>query len=278
MFASFLITLREGLEAFLLVGICLSYLAKLGASRYNKLIYLGVLLGLIASLGVAFLFQVVVSQFETERYNHLLMAGILIFATLVLTYMAVWMQKQAKSQVGAMTARIDAAIDGGNLFGLVLLAFLAVMREGFETVLFFSALVYSGQGVSLNEGLMGALAGLALSLLLVWMLLRSTRKVALAPFFRWTGLLIIIIAAGLLSSAVNMLQAAGVITLWTTPVFNISHILDDRGIFGTFLRALFGYNASPAGLQLATWLAYLAIFVTIWYRNYQPKSVEAGKA
>ncbi|MNH45206.1 hypothetical protein D3C79_1075930 [compost metagenome] len=75
-----------------------------------------------------------------------------------------------------------------------------------------------------------------------------------------------------------MLQAAGVITLWTTPVFNISHILDDRGVFGTFLRALFGYNASPAGLQLATWLAYLAVFVTIWYRNYKPKPVEANKA
>lgn len=271
MFASFLITLREGLEAFLLVGICLSYLAKLGASRYNKLIYLGVGLGLVASLVVAFLFQVVVSQFESERYNHLLMAGILIFATLVLTYMAVWMQKQAKSQVGAMTARIDAAIDGGNLFGLVLLAFLAVMREGFETVLFFSALVYSGQGVDLHQGLMGALAGLLVSVVLVWGLLRSTRKVALAPFFRWTGLLIIIIAAGLLSSAINMLQAADVITFWTTPVFNISHILDDQGVFGTFLRALFGYNASPAGLQLLTWGAYLAIFVTLWHRSYRPR-------
>ena len=171
-----------------------------------------------------------------------------------------------------MTARIDAAIDGGNLFGLVLLAFLAVMREGFETVLFFSALVYSGQGVELHEGLVGALAGLLVSVVLVWGLLRSTRKVALAPFFRWTGLLIIIIAAGLLSSAVNMLQAADVITFWTTPVFNISQVLDDRGVFGTFLRALFGYNASPAGLQLLTWAAYLAIFVTLWHRSYQPRA------
>jgi len=174
-----------------------------------------------------------------------------------------------------MTARIDAAIDGGNLFGLVLLAFLAVMREGFETVLFFSALVYSGQGVDLHQGLMGALAGLLVSVVLVWGLLRSTRKVALAPFFRWTGLLIIIIAAGLLSSAVNMLQAADVITFWTTPVFNISHILDDKGVFGTFLRALFGYNASPAGLQLLTWASYLIIFVTLWHRSYRPQGSAA---
>lgn len=276
MFASFLITLREGLEAFLLVGICLSYLAKLGASRYNNFIYLGVAVGLIASLVVAFLFQVVVSQFESERYNHLLMAGILLFATLVLTYMAIWMQKQAKQQVGAMTARIDAAVSSGDVFGLAFLAFLAVMREGFETVLFFSALLYSGQGVELGSGLAGALAGLLLSVALVWLLLRSTRKVALAPFFRWSGLLIIIIAAGLLSSAINMLQAAGVIDFWREPVFNISHVLDDQGVFGTFLRALFGYNASPAGLQLTVWGAYLLIFITLWHRGYRQHARRLG--
>ena len=129
------------------------------------------------------------------------------------------------------------------------------------------ALVYGGS----KSGLMGALAGLLVSIALVWGLLRSTRKVALAPFFRWTGLLIIIIAAGLLSSAVNMLQAADIITFWTTQVFDISHILDDQGVFGTFLRALFGYNASPAGLQLLTWALYLAIFVTLWQRSYRPQ-------
>ena len=68
-----------------------------------------------------------------------------------------------------------------------------------------------------------------------------------------------------------MLQAADIITFWTTPVFNISHILDDQGVFGTFLRALFGYNASPAGLQLLTWALYLAIFVTLWQRSYRPQ-------
>ena len=108
-------------------------------------------LGLVASLVIAFLFQVVVSQFESERYNHLLMAGILIFATWC---SPIWLSGCKTGQIpgGAMTARIDAAIDGGNLFGLVLLAFLAVMREGFETVLFFSALVYSGQGWICTRG------------------------------------------------------------------------------------------------------------------------------
>ena len=110
MFASFLITLREGLEAFLLVGICLSYLAKLGASRYNKFVYLGVVLGLLASLVVAFLFQVVVSQFESERYNHLLMAGILIFATLVLTYMAIYIATTLGAFLVVLQMRDDVSV------------------------------------------------------------------------------------------------------------------------------------------------------------------------
>jgi len=270
MFASFLITFREGLEAFLLVGIILSYLAKLGESKHNKLIYLGVALGLIASLIVAFIFQFVVDQFDSHEYRNLLMAGILGFATLVLTYMAIWMQRQAKTQVSNMQDNIREILTTGNVFGLIFLAFLAVMREGFETVLFFSALMYSGQGdFSLQDGLIGAGAGLIASLVLVIVLMRGTRKVPIQAFFKWTSLLIIIIAAGLLSSASNMLQSADVLPVFQTAVFDISHILDDQGVFGTFLRALFGYNSSPNLLPLVVWLVYLAVFTVFWHRGYQ---------
>ena len=270
MFASFLITFREGLEAFLLVGIILSYLAKLGASKHNKLIYLGVALGLIASLIVAFIFQFVVDQFDSHEYRNLLMAAILAFATLVLTYMAIWMQRQAKNQVSNMQNNIREILTTGNVFGLIFLAFLAVMREGFETVLFFSALMYSGQGdFSLQDGLIGAGAGLIASLILVIVLMRGTRKVPLQAFFKWTSLLIIIIAAGLLSSASNMLQSADVLPVFQTAVFDISHILDDQGVFGTFLRALFGYNSSPNLLPLVIWVVYLAVFSVFWHRGYQ---------
>ena len=270
MFASFLITFREGLEAFLLVGIILSYLAKLGQSKHNKLIYLGVALGLIASLIVAFIFQFVVDQFDAHEYRNLLMAGILGFATLVLTYMAIWMQRQAKTQVSNMQQNIREILTTGNVFGLIFLAFLAVMREGFETVLFFSALMYSGQGdFSLQDGLIGAGAGLIASLILVIVLMRGTRKVPLQAFFKWTSLLIIIIAAGLLSSASNMLQSADVLPVFQTAVFDISHILNDQGVFGTFLRALFGYNSSPNLLPLVILFVYLAIFTVFWHRGYQ---------
>ncbi|NOI65076.1 FTR1 family protein [Vibrio sp. 99-8-1] len=270
MFASFLITLREGLEAFLLVGIALSYLAKLNARHYNKYIYLGVAVGLVLSLAVAFVFQVVIDQFSNALYQNYLMAGILLFATVVLTYMAIWMQKQAKSQVAQVQQDITEMVSTGNLMGLVFLSMLAILREGFETILFFSALMYSSYGeLSTQDALIGAVLGLVLAYVMVWAMMKSAKKVPLAQFFKWTSLLIIIIAAGLLSSAINMLQAANLVPIVYAQVFDISHILDDRGVFGTFLRALFGYNSSPGLVQLMVWLGYMLIFTLFWEKGYK---------
>jgi high-affinity iron transporter len=271
MMAAFLITLREGLEAFLLVGILLAYLRKLGAPHYGKWIYLGVVFGVIASLAAAFVFQVVVDQFSNERYQTMLMIGILLFAAVVLTYMAIWMQKQAKAHTESMKKKLESMVTGGNLFGMVSLAFVAVMREGIETVLFFSALMYSGADVSLESGLIGAVLGLALSIVFVWALMRGARNMPIGPFFRYTSLLIIIIAGGLLASAVNMMQSIELITVMKDTLFNIAWLLDDRGLVGTFLRALFGYNSSPTSLQFLCWVAYLAVAVTLWHRGYAPK-------
>lgn len=268
MFASFLITLREGLEAFLLIGICISYLDKLDARRFHRYIYVGVALGLVASLVLAFIFQVMVDQFHNQHYRNLVMAFILIFATLVLSSMAMWMQKQGGKKSGQMKENLSKLVDGEKALGLAFLAFLAIVREGFETVLFFSALVYSGQGVTLQSGMSGALAGLAIALAMVWGLMRSTRQVPLKPFFRWSSLLVVIIAAGLFSSAVNMLQAANWLPVLLSPLFDISFILDDRGLVGTFLRALFGYNSSPGLLQLLAWASYLLVFGYLWKRQY----------
>lgn len=268
MLASFLITFREGLEAFLLVGIILAYLRKLGASRHNKWIYLGVFGGLLASLAVAVIFQVVIDQFQNQRYQTLLMVFVLLLASLVLSFMALWMQRQAKQHTANVKEQLEGYVNSGNLMGMVLLSFVAVLREGFETVLFFSALVYSGQGVDLNSGLTGALAGLAASLAIVAVLMRGTRRVPLQAFFRYTSLLVIVIAAGLLASAVNMMQSVDLLPMASGPLFDISNILDDQGLFGTFLRALFGYNSSPTPAQFGCWLVYLGIAVTLWHRGY----------
>jgi len=267
-FPSFLITFREALEAFLLVGIMLSYLDRVNAKAYKRYLYYGVVAGLLVSLVVAFLFQVVVSQFENEYYRNCLMIGILLFASGVLTYMAIWMQRQARERASEVQKQLDSHIDARNLVGMVSLSFVAVLREGFETVLFFSALAYAPQGLRFESGLTGGLLGVAASIALVYVLLRGSRRVPLTPFFKYTGLLLIVIAAGLFSSSVNLMQAVDWLPVMVEQLFDISWILrDDEGI-GIFLRALFGYNAAPTALQFVAWVGYLGLFVVLWKRAY----------
>ena len=265
---SFLITFREGLEAFLLVGIMLSYLDRVNASRYKRHVLFGVGAGLIASILAAFVFQVVVSQFENDYYRSCLMIGILLFAGGVLTYMAIWMQRQARARSSEVQRQLDAHVGAGNLLGMVSLSFAAVLREGIETVLFFSALAYSPQGLRFDSALVGGLLGIALSIVLVYALLRGSRRVPLTPFFKYTSLLLIVIAAGLLSTSIDLMQSLRWLPVLSEKLFDISWILrDDRGV-GVFLRALFGYNAAPSGLQFVVWTGYLALFVLLWRRAY----------
>jgi high-affinity iron transporter len=198
-------------------------------------------MGLLASLVTAFVLQVVVDQFRNELYPAILTAGIMLMASCILTYMAIWMHKQARAHA---KRRLEGHIGAGNVIGVAMLAFVSVLREGIETVLFLSALAYTGESLSI----VGGLAGLVLAILLVWLL--------------------IIIAAGLLGSAINMLQGAGIVPGSTTPIFDISGILPDTTGVGVFLRGLFGYNASPTAAQLALWAVYLAIAVLFWWRGH----------
>ncbi len=271
MLASFLITFREGLEAFLLVGIMLSYLDRLDAAHYRRFLYLGVVGGLVASLCFAFIFQVVISQFDNAYYQNCLMVAILLFASGVLSYMAIWMQRQSRARTSAVQRELQAHLSSRNILGMVSLAFAAVLREGFETVLFFSALMYAEAGaLSWRGGLSGALLGVVSSVVLVWALLRGTRRVPLTPFFKYSGLLLIVIAAGLFSSSVNLMQALQWLPVLVTQLFDISFLLDDRVGVGLFVRALFGYNAAPSLLQFSAWALYLGAFVFLWRRAYAP--------
>jgi len=266
MLASFLITFREGLEAFLIVGIILSYLAKLKVPKYNKYIYLGVFLGIIISLVIAYIFQVIFYGLN-DNYQHFLMIFILLFATLVLSYMVIWMANQSKQIKGEMEENIKQLVTAGNIAGMVFLAFLAVLREGFESVLFFSSLSLEAD-ISLSDGLTGAVIGLVLSILLVYFLMRGAKNIPIKAFFKYTGLLILIIAGGLFGSSISMMQASGLMPVFIQEVYNISFILDDRGVFGTFLRALFGYNSSPTLLHLFAWAFYMITAITLWKRTY----------
>ncbi|TPW32798.1 FTR1 family iron permease [Pararhizobium mangrovi] len=267
MLVTFLVLFREGLEAFLLVGILLTYLTRLGARGYAKWIYVGVGAGILASLVAAFVFQVVIDQFHNDEYRAYLTAGIMIVATAVLTYMAVWMQKQARAHTDEAKRQLEHYVAGNQVVGIAVLAFVSVWREGIETVLFLSALSYGGQSPSL----LGGLVGLAAAIAVVFVLMKGARRVPLAAFFRWTSLLLIVIAAGLLGSAIAVLQGAGMLPGPTAPLFDLSGVLSDNGGVGSFLRGLFGYNATPTPPQFALWALYLVVALAFWRRGYAPK-------
>jgi len=270
MLLTFLILFRESLEGLLLVGILIAYLYRLNGRRYVGWIYAGVAAGFLASFIAAFILQVLVDQFSNEVYRAVLSAAIMLAATCILTYMAIWMGKQARAHTEHAKQQLESYVTAGNVVGVAMLAFVSVWREGLETVLFLSAVAYNGQPLSIAGGLLG----LACAVLLVALIVTGARRVPLHIFFRYTSLLLIIIAAGLLGSAVATLQGAGFSLGPSSPLFDLSGVLSDASGPGVFLRGLFGYNATPSLLQFALWAIYLVVAVVLWRRGYaaRPKA------
>lgn len=267
MLATFIILAREGLEASLLVGILIAYLRQLDALNYVKWIFVGVLAGVLAAIGAVFILEFIVNQFHNQTYRLMLTAGIMLLAAGVLCYMTIWMQKQSKEMTGAAKDTLRKHVAAGNLFGIAFLAFVSVWREAMETILFLSALSYGGTKLSP----IGGALGLTVAIFGVWLLMRGTRHIPIAMFFRWSSLLLTVIAAGLLSSATNILQGTEILPGSTTPLFDMSFILSDKSGVGSFLRGLFGYDASPTPLQFGVWSVFLVVSIALWFRAYRPK-------
>ena len=279
-FTSGLLTgLREGVEAALIVAIICAYLAKTGNARYFPRVFLGagLALGLSALLGII-LFQTV-GSFQ-EPYEQLFEALTMIVAASVVTWMLFWMRRQARSVRGELHAAVDRAIDNGSATALAVLAFVAVIREGVETSLFLTG---QAAAASANGGsiwvLVGAVIGIAIAVLLGVGFYHGSRRINLATFFRWTGVALVFIAAGLLSHAVHELIEIGVINIGTQTLFDISSILPHEGdgnIIGQMLAALFGYTSSPEVITFVVWLTYIVVVLTLFLRPV--KSVPAPPA
>jgi high-affinity iron transporter len=267
--------LREGVEAALIVSIILAYLAKTG--NRDKFGRIG--LGTVAALAVSVVAGVIL--FQTiggleEPYEQIFEGLAMLLAASVVTWMLFWMRRQAASVKGELQQRIDRAIDDGGAWALAILAFTAVIREGIETSLFLV-----GQATSAAADaplvLLGAVVGLAIAALLGVGFYHGTRRINLGSFFRWTGVALVFIAAGLLSHAVHEFIEIGAIQVGTQTVFDISAILPHEGgsgivgVFGEFLRALFGYTSQPEALTLAVWIAYVVGVLALYLRPTAPR-------
>jgi high-affinity iron transporter len=266
--AGFVTGLREGVEAALIVAIVLAYLARSGARDQAGKVWLGLALAAALSLVAGIVIFQTVGSFQAP-YENYFEAGTLLVATVVVTWMLFWMRRQSMAIRGELHARLDRALTEGSAWGLAVLAFTAVIREGLETSIFLVGQATSAQA-SASSIVIGALIGLAAAVAIGWMFYTGSRRIDLRVFFRWTGIGLIFIAAGLVSHAVHELIEVGALTVGTTPVFDISNVLPDEAGIGQFLRAVLGYSAAPEQSTLAVYLTYLVVVLALYLRPAKP--------
>lgn len=265
--AAFLVALREGIEAALIISILLAYLKQVGARDRQNLIWWGTGAAIIVSLLVGTAIFSADAEFEGAA-EEIFEGVVTLIAVGVLTWMIFWMRRQGARVKSELQERVDTALLTGG-FALAALAFVAVLREGVETALFIFA---ASQGTAVESGgvgaqMAGAALGLAIAVALGALLYRGGLRLNLRSFFRITGLLLIVVAAGLFAFALHELQEAGWLPMLAGQAFDISATLPDDSGVGGILRAIFGYQANPTWLEIAGWLAYLVVVGGLFLRS-----------
>lgn len=270
----FLITLREGIEAALIIGIVLAYLSRTGRVSEARAVWAGVFAALVSCAGVGAAIHATVGNMDknTER----LFEGVsTLLAAALLSWMLVWMHRHASQMSAHLRGQVDQAMSqpGRRGLGLATLCFVAVGREGLETVLFLFG--FAGQGVSTSHLVMGATAGLGLAIVIGVLINQGSRVLDIQRFFRVSGIMLTFFGAGLLAYGIHELQDAGAFPVVVKEVWNINHILNDKEGVGVFLKALFGYNGNPSLIEVVAYLGYLC---TTLYLFLSPSSETPSKA
>jgi high-affinity iron transporter len=264
--ASFLISLREGIEAALIVSILLAYLKQIHKSDKQPLVWWGAGLAVVMSIVVGAVIFAVGAEFEGTAEQ--VFEGLVTLAAVgVLTWMIFWMRRQGARVKSELQERVDSALLTGGL-ALAALAFIAVLREGIETALFIFAAAkgtaVASSGVAAQ--LVGAALGLALAFVLGVLIYRGGIRMDLRTFFRVTGALLIVVAAGLFAFSLHELQEAGWLPMLAGTAWDVSAAFPDDSGLGGMLRALVGYQDAPTWLEVVGWLGYLLIVGGLFLR------------
>jgi high-affinity iron transporter len=264
--ASFLITLREGLEIALIMSIILAYLNTIGRRDRHVSVWAGALSAAAVSIaaGLAIFFTAgSLSPTAQEAFE-----GIVSFLAVgVLTWMIFWMRRQARFIKGELEQKVEVAVASSSVAALGLLAFFVVLREGLETALFLFATFRAATAGSTAASLLGAVLGFLVAAALGYLMYRGGIRLNLRTFFKVTGALVLLVAAGLLAGGIHELQEIGWLPFGTGTAFDVRGVIPDSGP-GLPLRALFGYNANPSWLEFLSWAAYV---VTVGFFFFRPQ-------
>lgn len=285
MLATFLIGLREGLEAALVVGILVAYLTRIGRRDVLPRMWAGIALAVALALGIGAVltFGSYALTFEAQE----LLGGILSLLTVAMvTWMIFWMQKTARTMKRTLEGGVDRALSTGGAWAIVAIGFISVAREGIETTLLLWSMVQSFGDTP--STLLGALLGLAAAVVLGWLLARGMVRVDLRVFFAWTGAFLVVVAAGVLAYAIHDLQEAGalpgpftalapidatgaVATGWAAfPfgwAFDLRAAIPPTSPLAALLQATIGFMPQMTWLQVIAWVLYLAVVGTIFVRG-----------
>ncbi|MFE2583206.1 iron uptake transporter permease EfeU [Streptomyces sp. NPDC059378] len=254
MFSNYLIGLREGLEASLVVCILIAYLVKTGRRDALRPIWTGIGIAVAIAMGFGCVLEFG-SQELTFEAQEALGGSLSIIAVGLVTWMVFWMRRTARHLKSELHGRLDAALAMGT-GALVATAFLAVGREGLETALFVWASVHAASDGT-PRPLVGVALGLATAILLGWLFYRGALRINLAKFFTWTGGMLVVVAAGVLAYGVHDLQEANWLPGIRSLAFDISDTVDPGSWYGTLLKGVFNFQPDPTVFQVTVWLLYL---------------------
>jgi high-affinity iron transporter len=267
MLATLVIFLREGVEASMIVAILLAYLNRIGQRDHFRDVLIGVGAALVLAGVGGVIAYTTIKSYDGSRAQTIFETATYLLAAGVLTYMTFWMRDHARSLSRELRARVDAALDGRARWGLGLLAFQAVGREGLETVVFTLAIVFT---TSPGGALGGALLGLAGALTVAFVIYRLGHRLNLARFFTVIGVLLMVFAAGLLADAVENMQQLGWLPVLNSPMWHTTNLLSEGSAFGDVLHSFFGYSDAPTPFQLLIYVTYLAV-VVVAYLGLRPR-------
>jgi high-affinity iron transporter len=268
--AGLLIGLREGLEASLIVGILIAYLVKIDLKSRIKNVWIGVSSAVIFSILVGI--AVALTSDSLSEFAEKFFAGTMSFIAVgFVTSMIFWMRSAARGLAKELRGKVDSALIGGGAAGLLILSFAAVAREGVETTIFLWA---ASQNSGSTPTLVGGFSGIALSIFLGYLIFRGLVKFNLSVFFKVTGLLLIVVAAGVLTYGIHEFQELGWLPGLNNIAYDISTTVDPTGFVATMFKGLLSIRTSMSLLEVFAYLSYIAIVSAIFLRPGQAKKIK----
>lgn len=274
MLPGYLLALREGLEAALVIGIVFSVLAKINQRQLGRAVWFGIIGGIVVSLITALILNRIGMEFEGKG-EEIFEATAMLLAASILTWMVFWMRKQSNELKNQIELKVKQSVEYKNeqkgKGAIFLLAFLAVVREGIELALFLLAIRLETEPLQVT---LGVVLGIASAVLIGVVVFTSSKKLSLTRFFQATNFLLALFAAGLVGLGIHELNELGWIPSVIEHVWNLNGFLPDQSTLGQLLKAIVGYKSSPSLTMVIGYFGYfLVLAFIIWLRAKEPKPI-----